>query len=47
MIARLRGLPYVAGVWLVGSLGRSDGDAASDVDLVVAVGRHGAGRGDR
>ncbi|WP_433294411.1 GDSL-type esterase/lipase family protein [Actinoplanes sp. CA-030573] len=37
MIARLRGLPYVAGVWLVGSLGRGDGDAFSDVDLVVAV----------
>jgi len=33
----LSGLPYVAGVWLVGSLGRGDGDAFSDVDLVVAV----------
>jgi lysophospholipase L1-like esterase/predicted nucleotidyltransferase len=37
MVARLSGLPYVAGVWLVGSLGRGDGDAFSDVDLVVAV----------
>jgi lysophospholipase L1-like esterase/predicted nucleotidyltransferase len=36
-IAILAGLPYVAGVWLVGSLGRGEGDAFSDVDLVVAV----------
>jgi lysophospholipase L1-like esterase len=36
-IAVLAGLPYVAGVWLVGSLGRGEGDAFSDVDLVVAV----------
>lgn len=36
-IAMLSGLPYVAGVWLVGSLGRGAGDVFSDVDLVVAV----------
>jgi len=33
----LRAYPFVAGVWLVGSLGRDDGDGYSDVDLVVAV----------
>lgn len=29
--------PWAVGVWLVGSLGRGNGDAYSDVDLVVAV----------
>ena len=29
--------PFVAGAWLVGSLGRGLGDGYSDVDLVVAV----------
>jgi hypothetical protein len=29
--------PVVAGVWLVGSLGRGDGDGYSDIDLIVAV----------
>ena len=29
--------PWVGGAWLVGSLGRGDGDAYSDVDLVVTV----------
>jgi hypothetical protein len=36
-ITVLRDVPYGAGLWLVGSLGRGDGDAFSDVDLVVAV----------
>lgn len=29
--------PLVASVWLVGSLGRNEGDGFSDVDLIVAV----------
>jgi hypothetical protein len=29
--------PWISGAWVVGSLGRDDGDAFSDVDLVVAV----------
>ncbi|WP_213010207.1 hypothetical protein [Paractinoplanes toevensis] len=29
--------PLAAGVWLVGSLGRADGDGFSDVDLIVAI----------
>lgn len=33
----LRPRPVVAGVWLVGSLGRGDGDGYSDIDLIVAV----------
>ncbi|GLY99811.1 nucleotidyltransferase domain-containing protein [Actinoplanes sp. NBRC 103695] len=29
--------PWICGVWVVGSLGRDDADAFSDIDLVVAV----------
>ena len=36
-VTRLHHLPYVAGAWLVGSLGRLTADAYSDIDLVVAV----------
>lgn len=36
-VTRLQHLPYVAGAWLVGSLGRLTADAYSDIDLVVAV----------
>lgn len=35
--SRLQARPVVAGVWLVGSLGRGDGDGYSDIDLIVAV----------
>jgi len=35
--SRLQADPVVAGVWLVGSLGRGDGDGYSDIDLIVAV----------
>jgi hypothetical protein len=35
--AILAGHPWVVGVWLVGSLGRGQADAYSDVDLVAAV----------
>lgn len=33
----LGGIDYVLGVWVVGSIARSEADAFSDVDLVVAV----------
>ena len=36
-VTRLHHLPFVTGVWLVGSLGRLTSDAYSDIDLVVAV----------
>jgi hypothetical protein len=35
--SRLQAHAVVAGVWLVGSLGRGDGDGYSDIDLIVAV----------
>jgi hypothetical protein len=36
-VAGLRADPRVAGAWLLGSLGRGDGDALSDIDLCVVV----------
>jgi hypothetical protein len=36
-LTALRQHGFVTGVWLVGSLGRGDGDPYSDIDLVVAI----------
>lgn len=36
-VAIVECLPFVAGAWLCGSLGRGTGDGFSDIDLVVAV----------
>lgn len=37
VIRALASRPWVVGVWLVGSIGRGQADAFSDIDLVVAV----------